>query len=88
MSDQDKTPGSGMSTRTKLIAGGIVTVLAGGIAFSLETGSWLGVGVLGALGLGGGLVLWMLKIAGVFDPPEAGGAPIPQRDDPPDRPTS
>lgn len=70
MTDPDNTPGAGFKLRTKLIAVGIVTVLAGGVAFSLETGSWLGVGVLGALSIGGGMVLWMLKIGGVFDPVE------------------
>lgn len=92
MTEPDKPPGSGFKPITKFIAGGIVTVVAGGVAFSLETGSWLGVGVIGALTLGGGMVLWMLKLGGVFDPP-ADAAPVAastveSTETPPDNPGS
>jgi hypothetical protein len=75
MTNPDNERPQRFKPRNLVIFGGVATVLLGGVAFSLETGSWLGVGVIGALSLGGGMVLWMLKIGGVFDPVEPPASP-------------
>lgn len=59
-------PARRFSPKTLVIIGAL-GVIAGGIAFAVETGSWLAVGAIAALSIGGALVLWLLKIAGVFD---------------------